>query len=143
MLYLIKDISIGGYLATQPKIIMDSLFYQCLWCLTRKLNIICLLAHISMKILNKKIKWICIIFADTRVAWTQAEIKEIEEYFELNINAGVTPGRQECMRAIELSRKNNGSIQRRQWETIKKKVWNLIKKSQLWKLQNNDSKGNQ
>ena len=35
-------------------------------------------------------------------------MKEIEEFFELNINAGVTPGQQECMKAIELSRKNNG-----------------------------------
>lgn len=68
---------------------------------------------------------------NTRVAWTQAEMEEIEEYFQLNINSGVTPGRRECMKAIELSRSNNGSIQRRQWETIKKKVWNLIKKNKL------------
>lgn len=55
-------------------------------------------------------------------------MKEIEDYFEMNINVGVTPGRKECMKAIEHSRKNNGSIQRRQWETLRKKVWNMIKK---------------
>ena len=70
-------------------------------------------------------------FADTRVAWTSEEVEEIEEYFETNINSGMTPGRQECLKAIEKSKKKNGTIHLRQWETIKKKVWNIIQKTKL------------
>lgn len=67
----------------------------------------------------------------TRVAWNAVEIREIEKYFEVNINAAITPGRKECMKAIEMSQKNNGLIYKRNWETIKKKVWNLIQKTKL------------
>jgi len=40
----------------------------------------------------------------------------------------MTPGQKQIKRAISDSKANKGIIHKRHWETIKKKVWNLIQK---------------
>lgn len=66
--------------------------------------------------------------SSTRIKWTEAELEEVKEYFRECLNTNTTPGRITCNMAIEKSRANGGSIQYRPWETLKKKVWNLIQK---------------
>lgn len=66
--------------------------------------------------------------SSTRIKWTEAELEEVKKYFRENLNTHTTPGRITCNMAIEKSRANGGSIQYRPWETLKKKVWNLIQK---------------
>ena len=60
--------------------------------------------------------------------WTAEEIEEVMSYFKECIEAHTTPGRKECNMAKEKSKQNGGSIQFRPWETLKKKVWNIIQK---------------
>lgn len=67
--------------------------------------------------------------ASTRVKWTESELQEIQQYLHENLKAQITPGRKEVERALEKSKKNHGDIHKRHWETVKKKVWNLIKKN--------------
>ncbi|KAK6191611.1 hypothetical protein SNE40_003255 [Patella caerulea] len=64
----------------------------------------------------------------TRVSWTTDEIQEIMKYFKKDIEAVKTPGKKECKAAMEKSKRNKGTIHRRNWETLKKKVWNIIQK---------------
>lgn len=66
--------------------------------------------------------------ASTQVKWTEKEEEEIQIYFIENFKTQSTPGRKECEKAINLSKLNNGVLYRRSWETIKKKVWNEIRK---------------
>ena len=64
----------------------------------------------------------------TRVKWTRKEELEIKDYFKDNFVTKSTPGRRECENAIEISREKNGLLHRRNWETLKKKVWNMLQK---------------
>ena len=64
----------------------------------------------------------------TRVKWTEKEMKEIQQYLNQNLKAQQTPGRREVERALEKSKQNHGDIHKRHWETVKKKVWNMIQK---------------
>ena len=73
---------------------------------------------------NKKRK----VSNTVRVKWTSSEETEIRRFFKRNLETGVTPGKSECERAIDKSKANNGLIHRRNWETLKKKVWNMISK---------------
>ena len=63
--------------------------------------------------------------ASTRVKWTSEELKEVNVYFKDHLSSKTPPGRRECLKAIEKSKKAKGVLHRREWETIKKKVWNL------------------
>ena len=67
----------------------------------------------------------------TRVTWTTQEINEIEEYFKDYLDLKMSkscPGQKECLRAIALSKSSGGILARRHWETVKKKVSNMVKK---------------
>lgn len=67
----------------------------------------------------------------TRVPWTKKEIEEIENYFEdyLDLKTKKScPGQKDCLSAIARSRSCNGSLYRRHWETVKKKVSHMIQK---------------
>lgn len=68
------------------------------------------------------------LLGNTRVQWTKEELQEVNHYFEENIAAEKTPGMKECRRAQENSKTNGGVLHKRNWETLKKKVWNLIQK---------------
>lgn len=63
-----------------------------------------------------------------RVKWSSKEEEEIRLYFKDNFETKTTPGKRECEMAIQRSQTNNGVLHRRNWETLKKKVWNMIKK---------------
>jgi len=56
------------------------------------------------------------------------ETGELKTLFKENLETLTTPGMKECLKAIQLSKKNNGQLCLRPWETIKKKVWNEIQK---------------
>ena len=66
--------------------------------------------------------------AINRTSWTNEEVEELKQYFKEHISTRSTPGMKDCQRAIQMSRKHNGVLHKRPWETIKKKVWNMIKK---------------
>lgn len=57
----------------------------------------------------------------TRQKWTREELAEVQIYFKEHLSSKTTPGRQDCLRAIDESKANNGTLQRRSWETLKKK----------------------
>ena len=67
--------------------------------------------------------------ACTRKKWTAQEEEELQTLFMDNLRTHITPGRKECEDARKKSKENNGSIHKRSWETIKKKVWHEIKKN--------------
>lgn len=52
-------------------------------------------------------------------------------YFRENFKTHTTPGRKEYEKAIELSKLKNGVLYRRSLETVKKKVWNEMRKRRL------------
>ncbi|XP_062611535.1 uncharacterized protein LOC134273353 [Saccostrea cucullata] len=64
-----------------------------------------------------------------RVKWTSRELEEVREYFSSYLDgssARKCPGREECKESIRKSKEKNGVLQRRKWETIKKKVSYLM-----------------
>lgn len=63
----------------------------------------------------------------TRVKWTDQEKEEIEKLFKDNIKSGVTPGLDQCTQAIQAIK----YLKNRSWETVKKKVWNIIQKKKM------------
>ena len=63
-----------------------------------------------------------------RVKWTQKENQEIKKYFHDNLETHVIPGKRECEAAMEKSKESGGVIHKRYWETIKKKVWNMLQR---------------
>ena len=63
-----------------------------------------------------------------RQRWSPAEMDELNRYFKENIETLTTPGMKACVKAIQLSKNKNGQICRRSWESIKKKIWNMIQK---------------
>ncbi|XP_053408293.1 uncharacterized protein LOC128559783 [Mercenaria mercenaria] len=66
--------------------------------------------------------------SNTRVQWTKEELTEVNRYFEETIAAEKTPGMKECKMAQEKSKTDGGMLHKRNWETLKKKVWNIIQK---------------
>ena len=63
-----------------------------------------------------------------RQKWTAAEVKELEELFSENLATHACPGQKMVEKAIRTSKANGGCIHNRNWETIKKKVWNMTNK---------------
>ena len=63
-----------------------------------------------------------------RVKWNTKEEEEIKLYFKDNFETRPTPGKLECELALYKSKSNKGVLHSRNWETLKKKVWNMIKK---------------
>ena len=62
-----------------------------------------------------------ISFIVTRIQWTEGEENELREYLHEFIGKKC-PGMKACKYAIEQSRRNNGQLHRRKWDTIKKKI---------------------
>lgn len=63
----------------------------------------------------------------TRVKWTDQEKEEIEKLFKDNIKSGVILGLDQRTRAIQAIK----YLKNRSWETVKKKVWNIIQKKKM------------
>ena len=63
----------------------------------------------------------------TRQRWTAQEETEIRIYFREFIKKGDCPGKVDCLRAIEISKRKKGALFKRDWETLKKKVYNMTK----------------
>lgn len=61
--------------------------------------------------------------------WTEEELAELQEYFGDKIKKGENVREKDCLRAIDLSKKNHKTLQRRKWDTIKKKVNYIIVKN--------------
>ncbi|XP_069105224.1 uncharacterized protein [Argopecten irradians] len=64
-----------------------------------------------------------------RQRWTTEEERELEELFKENFKLKKNPGLKDCTSAIAKSRKKKGLVQKRSWETIKKKVLRMMKKT--------------
>ncbi|XP_033725026.1 uncharacterized protein LOC117315012 [Pecten maximus] len=63
------------------------------------------------------------------VSWTKFEEEEIHRYFVQYFNGETKrkcPNQQQCLQAILFSRKEGGRIHLRHWETLKKKVANML-----------------
>ncbi|XP_078310283.1 uncharacterized protein LOC111116385 isoform X1 [Crassostrea virginica] len=64
-----------------------------------------------------------------RVRWSKEEEGEIKEYFSSYFDGSIPkkcPSREHCLLAISKSKASGGNICRRQWETLKKKVSNML-----------------
>ncbi|XP_014676676.1 PREDICTED: uncharacterized protein LOC106816566, partial [Priapulus caudatus] len=59
------------------------------------------------------------------VKWTPKEEEELRLYLSDYLDSKITPGREACLKAIELSKQNNGELHRRVYHKIVKKVSNL------------------
>lgn len=73
----------------------------------------------------------CVItlVSDERIKWTAFELEEVRTYFASYFDGTAQrrcPGIQECQEAILLSRLRNGTLHRRKWASIKKKVSYLM-----------------
>lgn len=66
--------------------------------------------------------------AATRVKWSKQEEKEVKEYFSDCYKSKTLPGMKMCLRLIESNKKAGGVLWKRKWETIKKKIWNDLKR---------------
>ena len=64
----------------------------------------------------------------SRKRWSAQEMEELNKYLSANMEARVTPGRKECLRAIALSKKAGGSLQYRSYDLIVKKMSAMIQK---------------
>ncbi len=64
----------------------------------------------------------------TRVRWIKEEEVEIRKLFANNFCKRKCPKQRDCEVAITQSKLAGGHIQRRYWETLKKQVYNMIKK---------------
>lgn len=64
----------------------------------------------------------------TRVKWSKQEEKEVKEYFSDCYKSKTLPGMKMCLRLIESNKKAGGVLWKRKWETIKKKIWNDLKR---------------
>jgi hypothetical protein len=61
--------------------------------------------------------------------WSEAELKELKELFQDFLKPpGKSPRLEDCRKAINLSKARGGVLHKRQWETIKKKVFYLNNK---------------
>ena len=61
-----------------------------------------------------------------RVKWTATEVDELRRYLKSAFEMGKTPCRKACEKAIKLSKKNGGELQRRDYRKIVKKVSNML-----------------
>lgn len=69
------------------------------------------------------------IVSDERMKWTAFELKEVRTYFASYFDGTAQrrcPGIKECQEAILQSRLHNGTLHRRKWASIKKKVSYLM-----------------
>lgn len=62
-----------------------------------------------------------------RQAWSVKEEDEIKVLFSANFKGKKYPGLKDCTAAMASSKRKNGLIHRRNWETTKKKVIRMIK----------------
>ena len=65
-----------------------------------------------------------------RQPWTNEEMEELTDLFANNFNKKKCPTEKDIRKGMATSKANNGPIfkaKRDNWETIKKKVWNMIK----------------
>ena len=67
-------------------------------------------------------------FVGNRKRWSEIEMDELKTLFKENLDTLTTPGMKACLKAIQSSKKSNGQLCKRTWETIKKKIWNEIQK---------------
>ena len=61
--------------------------------------------------------------------WSAEEITELKEHFKDYLELKTTkkcPGQKDCLHAIPSSKIRKGLIWKRNWETIKKKVSNMM-----------------
>lgn len=68
----------------------------------------------------------------SRVPWTSQEIDEIKKYFKEYISLQSTktcPGMKEILKVCARSKASGGTIWKRQWELIKKKVSYIVQKA--------------
>ena len=63
--------------------------------------------------------------ATTRKRWTPEEEQELSKYFKKYLDTKTTPKGPACLKAKELSRKNNGAIYLRENHLIIKKISNI------------------
>uniref|UniRef100_K1QD47 Uncharacterized protein n=1 Tax=Magallana gigas TaxID=29159 RepID=K1QD47_MAGGI len=73
------------------------------------------------------------MFANTaeRVRWSRDEEDEIKKYFSRYFDGHLQkkcPSREHCLDALKKSKENGGAIFKRKWETLKKKVSNMLVK---------------
>ncbi|XP_065928942.1 pneumococcal serine-rich repeat protein isoform X3 [Magallana gigas] len=69
-----------------------------------------------------------------RVRWSPAEEEEIKKYFSRYFEGHFQkkcPSREHCLDALKKSKENGGTIFKRKWETLKKKVSNMLVKIQV------------
>ncbi|XP_065943060.1 uncharacterized protein [Magallana gigas] len=69
-----------------------------------------------------------------RVRWSPAEEEEIKKYFSRYFEGHFQkkcPSREHCLNALKKSKENGGTIFKRKWETLKKKVSNMLVKIQV------------
>lgn len=67
----------------------------------------------------------------TRRKWSKDEEDELRKYFSIYFDKTTRrtcPTQKECLEAISKSQRCGGSLHKRGWETIKKKMNNWIKK---------------
>lgn len=70
-------------------------------------------------------------FTDRRIKWSKDDEQELLQLFPSYFSEETTktcPSRNECMQAIAASLKHNGTVHTRKWETIKKKINNMMLK---------------
>ncbi|XP_033762695.1 uncharacterized protein LOC117344151 [Pecten maximus] len=69
-----------------------------------------------------------------RVKWSNEEEEEIMRYFKKYFHREVnktSPSQHDCKAAVAFSEENGGQLQKRSWETIKKKVSRMLKSKVL------------
>ncbi|XP_060084182.1 uncharacterized protein LOC132563439 [Ylistrum balloti] len=67
-----------------------------------------------------------------RVKWTEVEENEIKKYFSSYFDGTIKktcPSQQHCLLAVKKSAENQGELHRRKWDTLKKKVSNMLLKN--------------
>jgi len=88
------------------------------------------LMPLMLNLLKLLFSYLCTV---NRKRWSEYEEQELRRYFSdyFNGKPGKTcPTRSECIQAVKCSEDNQGNIWKRGWETIKKKVNNMLMKNQ-------------
>ena len=65
---------------------------------------------------------------NTRQKWTAEEEEELKTLFKSSLKAKKLPKPNDIVVQMKCSEKTNGVVYKRTKETIKKKLWNLIRK---------------
>ena len=63
-----------------------------------------------------------------RKTWTKEEVEELHKLFGASLSSRSLPSGHEIKKAIRKSKQMEGKLHLRNWETIKKKLWNMIEK---------------